>query len=65
MKSGSAGKTKAQATARGSGLTLPWMPSPPLNLPYRMQLQTDTGTCWESIFTTPTVSAQNRLIMRD
>src|SRR6185503_9737575 len=60
VKSGSAGKTKAQATVRGSGLTLPWMPSPPLNLPYRMQLQTDAGTCWESIFTTPIVSAQNR-----
>lgn len=47
LKEGAAGK--ATIILKGKGELLP-MPSLPLTLPATIQLQSDTGTCWESTF---------------
>ncbi len=55
LKSGIDGKAKAVFKAKGVNLTgRPFgMPSPPLaSLPVRVQLQSDTGQCWEAHFST-------------
>lgn len=44
LKSGPDGKAKVMITAKGPHLTLPTFP---LALPLRMQLQAPDGACWE------------------
>ncbi len=45
LKSGADGKAKVQVAGRGPNLAVPTMP---LGLPARMQLQAENGQCWES-----------------
>jgi uncharacterized repeat protein (TIGR01451 family) len=45
LKAGNAGKAQMSLTAKGMHLTLPAMPLP---LPLRVQLQRETGACWEA-----------------
>jgi cysteine-rich repeat protein len=47
LKSGAAGKAKILASAKGPNLALPTMP---VSLPLRMQLQAPNGACWEASY---------------
>ena len=49
---GAGGEAKVQLKAKGVGLTNhPFgMPSPPLPLPFTVQLQSDNGQCWEATY---------------
>jgi len=47
VRAGGAGKARLVVRAQGTALGLP---SPPVELPVRLQLQSTTGACWESVF---------------
>lgn len=53
LKSGAQGKAKVLVTAKGDQLVLPTLP---LTLPLRAQLQAENGQCWESAFDADGVS---------
>jgi cysteine-rich repeat protein len=63
LRSGPAGNAQLKFKCRGvslSGRPL-GMPSPPIGLPFRLQLQARGGACWESEFATATRNEQGRL----
>jgi hypothetical protein len=47
LKPGSRGKSKLLVKGKGENLDLPMLP---LGLPLRMQLQAQTGNCWEAVY---------------
>jgi len=47
VRAGGAGKARLIVRAEGDALGLP---RPPVELPVRLQLQSTTGACWESVF---------------
>jgi hypothetical protein len=47
LKPGREGKAKIIVKGRGKNLALPTLP---LNLPLRVQLQADSGACWEATY---------------
>ncbi|HXJ32984.1 MAG TPA: DUF4215 domain-containing protein [Candidatus Eisenbacteria bacterium] len=59
LQSGLDQKSKVTAKAKGFGLSnRPFgLPTPPLNAPLLVQLQSEAGTCFEGSFSTPTVNA--------
>jgi hypothetical protein len=53
-KAGAAGLTYVKVKGKGAALPMPVLP---LTTPVRFQLQAvGTGTCWEAVFSTPTVN---------
>jgi hypothetical protein len=50
LKPGDAGKAKISGKGRGANLT--GLPTLPLALPVRAQLQAANGTCWEAVYST-------------
>ena len=49
LKAGAPGKAQMSLKAKGTHLTLPGMPLP---VPLRVQLQAESGVCWEAKFST-------------
>ena len=62
LRAGDAGKARMQVKGKGDGLP---DPSLPLALPVTVQLvNTDDGTCWQSLFDTPGVAANEGTLFK-
>jgi cysteine-rich repeat protein len=61
VKTGPAGKAKAQIDAKGALLT---SPAPPLPTPLRVQLQVEGGACFETRHQSPTINQPGRFQSR-
>jgi hypothetical protein len=48
LKAGAAGKARVGVVAKQANL--PPLPALPLALPVRVQLQSQSGVCWEAVF---------------
>jgi trimeric autotransporter adhesin len=63
VKSGLAGRDKASIKGKGVNLSSRplGLPVPPLATPLRVQLQSENGTCFESVFSAPTTNQAGML----
>ena len=61
LKSGLGGA--ARITVRGTGANLV-LPTLPLGVPLRVQLESSTGECWEGIYSTPRANDATRFVAR-
>lgn len=62
LKAGAAGKAKVVAAAKKAHV--PPLPQLPLSLPVRVQLQSQSGVCWESVFTAAGVQKSDAITFK-